>query len=201
MFTIRTLGSPYKIKGEYRMKLLTANQKLKLRDKLIERDGTKCLYCNCELNINDCDIDHLDNNPKNNNEENLLLCHHKCNLEKRNNFDYQIISSDKLKFNQNRILRTHLEDESEYGNSPEIEHNVKVKEFVKQMLYEKINTDGEIEWDDALNGFTYLASEKFGHCSQTTIRRHLDAFTSSYAPYMKIKNNKGLKVIVRRAGN
>ena len=183
------------------MKLLTANQKLKLRDKLIERDGTKCLYCNCELNVNDCDIDHLDNNPKNNNEGNLVLCHHKCNLEKRNNFDYQIISSEKLEFNQNRILRTYLEDESDYGNSPEIEHNVKVKEFVKQMLYEKINTDGEIEWNDALNGFTYLSSEKFGHCSQTTIRRHLDAFTSSYAPYMKIKNNKGQKVIVRRAGN
>jgi len=180
---------------------MTARQKLQRRDEIIEQDGTKCLYCKLELDLNDCVIDHLDDNPFNNNPENHTLCHQKCNLEKRNNFDYQIIAQEKLEANQKRVLVSYLEDKSEYGNSPEIEHNVNVRQLVKQMLFEKTKTDGEILYSEALNGFSYLAAEKFGHCSQVTIRRHLDDLTSSYAPFMVIKNKEGKKVIIRRVGN
>jgi hypothetical protein len=37
--------------------------------------------------------------------------------------------------------------------------------------------------------------------SKSLIRRHLDAFVSEYAPFMKIKNDSGKYVIVKRNGN
>jgi len=183
------------------LRLLTARQRLHKRDFLLDRDGVKCLYCVLKLDPNDCVIDHLNNNEYDNDDENLVLCHEKCNLDKRNNPEYQIIAQEKLESNQKRVFKSYMEDKSQYGNSPEIEHNVNVKQFVKQFLTEKIQTDGEIEYSDALNGLTYLCSEKFDHCSQVTIRRHLDALCSPYSPFMKIKNNSGKFVIVKRIGN
>lgn len=182
-----------------RLKLLTANQKLRIRDILIKRDGTVCIYCKQEIDPNNCEIDHLNDNPHDNQIYNLILCHSECNKEKRNNFDYKIIANEKLE--KNKMIITVSSDIIESENSPEIEHNINVFKFVEQILSERINTDGEIWYADALNGLTYLATKKFGHCSQTTMRRHLDALTSSVAPFMIIKNDKGKKVIVKRTGN
>lgn len=182
------------------MKRLTARQKLHKRNIFLERDGTKCLYCKLELNPDECVIDHLNNVEYDNNDENLVLCHQSCNLEKRNSPEYQLIANEKLEFNQKHIF-TQLEDKSQYGNSPEIEHNVNVRQYAKQFLQEKVMTDGKIEYSDILDGLTYLCSEKFGHCSQVSIRRHLDALCSSFGPFMKIKNEFGKFIIVKRSGN
>jgi len=47
----------------------------------------------------------------------------------------------------------------------------------------------------------YTPREKSGHCSQVTIRRHLDALCSPLGPFMKIKNSSGKSVILKRSGN
>ena len=182
------------------MKLLTAKQKLHRKHFLIDRDGINCLYCELELDLDNCEIEHLDNNEYNNDIENNALSHITCNAEKRTNIDYQIIAQEKLKSNQRRIFKPYLEDKTDYGNSPEIEHNVNVKSFVKQFLMEKIKIDIKILFSDALNGLTYLCGEKFGHCSQITIRRHLDALCSPWAPFMRITEN-GKRYITKRDGN
>lgn len=183
-----------------KLKLLTSSQKLKIRDLLVQRDGISCPYCKQDIDSQNCEIDHLDDNPYNNEFYNFALCHSGCNKAKRNNFDYKIIASEKINLNK-LITSINPVEITEPENSPEIEHNINVYGFVKQILTERVNTDGEIEYSDALNGFTYLASEKFEHCSQTTMRKHLDILTSFTAPFMITKNNKGKKVIVRRIGN
>jgi len=181
------------------MKLQTAREVRRDIERLLERDGNLCLYDELEVDPFNCDIDHLDNNPYHNDIRNKVLCHHKCNLEKKNNIDYQVIASDKLKANMRNTFNIEY-DESDHA-SPEIKHNIKISQFVEQHLYEKINTHGFIKWEDALNGFTYLCVKKFGHCSQTTIRKHLDAFTSVYGPYKKSVDEHGIKIIVKRNEN
>jgi len=183
------------------LKRLTDKQKTHRKPYLAERDGLICIYCNLQLDPNDSEIDHLNDDYTDNQIENNVLCHRKCNLEKRNNYDYQIIAGEKLESNLRSSFKTYVEDRNDYTNSPEIEHNINVKSFVKQFITEKIQTDGSMPYADALNGLTYLCGEKFDHCSQVTIRRHLDAICSDWAPFMKSKNKSGKYLIVKREGN
>lgn len=183
------------------MKSYTPRETTIRKSELVESDGPICIFCNLNTPEYDRELEHLDNNIENNKPENHALTHKKCNLEKRYNPEYQIIAKERLALNQTRNMTSAIEDKTEYGNSPEIEHNVNVRQFVRQRLEEIIKIDNEISYSDALNGFTYLAGEKFGHCSQITIRRHLDAFCSPPSPFMKIKNSSGKLVIVPRSGN
>ena len=163
--------------------------------KLVDRDGRLCLYCSQELDPLNCDIDHLDNNPYNNDIRNKILSHHKCNLDKRDNTDYQILADEKLKANMRNTY--HAIDDQDRA-SPEIQHNVKVGDFVDQKLYEYTTRDGFILWQDALNGFTHLARKKFRHASQVTIRRILDDNTSIFGDYKKEANDDGELIITKR---
>ena len=171
------------------------------KSELVESDGPNCIFCNLETTDDDRELEHLDNHDDNNEPENHAVTHKKCNLEKRYNSDYQIMAKERLSLNQTRNMTSAIEDKTEYGNSPEIEHNVIVGQFIKRSLTEIIKIDNEFLFSDALNGFTYLTAEKFGHCSQVTVRRHLDALCSYSGPFMKIKNDSGKFVIVKRNGN
>ena len=183
------------------MKPYTPRETAIRKSEIVESDGPSCIFCNLDTPEYDRELEHLDNHIENNKPENHALAHKKCNLEKRHNPDFQIIAKERLALNQTRNMTSAIEDKTEYGNSPEIEHNVNVGQFVRQCLEEVTKTDGEILSSDALNGYTYLAKEKFGHCSQVTIRRHLDALCSPPGPFMKIKNSSGKSVIVKRSGN
>jgi len=183
------------------LKLLTPQEKSIRVQELLKQDGNNCFFCNEELELNELVIDHLDDNPKNNTPANHVLCHQRCNLVKRTFYDYKIMAAEKLNDNLAKVIVSSIEDKSEYGNSPEIEHNINLRQFVNQQISEIILTDKEILYSDALNGLTYLAGENFGHCSQVTVRRHLDALTSSFGPFMKIKNPSGKFVITKREGN
>jgi len=69
--------------------LLTQKEKIRVKDLHIKEDGTKCVYCTEELDLETCVIAHLDNNPKNNNDWNHGLAHQKCNIDaiENNGFD------------------------------------------------------------------------------------------------------------------
>ena len=165
---------------------------------IIEHDGIKCLYCKLDTDDKTRVIDHLDNNPFNNNPENHCICHSKCNLDKKINHDYEIIAKDQLGYNQKRVITSLIDDKSKYGNSPEIQHNIDVKDFIKSSLNDELKSIEELLFSEYLNGLTYLAGEKFGHCSQVTVRRHLDSLCSIFGPFKKIKNKDGKYVIVKR---
>lgn len=86
-------------------RLLATKKKIVKRDYLVGRDGTNCLYDNLPLDLEHCVIDHLDNNPENNNDWNLALVHQKCNIDKIENYDYQFIA--KKKSNRTNYLFMH----------------------------------------------------------------------------------------------
>ena len=60
---------------------MAKSDKDKLRDQLLERDGTCCFYCGLEME-NDITIEHLDarSNGGSNRLSNLVLAHGECNV-------------------------------------------------------------------------------------------------------------------------
>ncbi len=179
-------------------KLLTEFQKIAIRDFSIQRDSLNCIYCPNKIDPNDCDIDHLDNNPKNNEKWNLVLCHHKCNCEKRNNTDFDLIAQEKIKLNQSQIFIPKLEDNSPIEASTEIQININSRLIAERYITEQIQIQSSLLYQDVLNSITFLCNKKTGHGSQQSTRNYIDSLTCSISPFMIIKNDEGKKIIVRR---
>ncbi len=182
------------------MKYLTARQTMMRISELVEQDGTNCLFCFSEISPEEFEIDHLNSNPFDNSPANHALCHRKCNLEKRDNIEYECVALEKLTHNQKKGVKSFLEDKSEYGNSPEIEHNINTNQLVKQFLEERTTIHEKIERKTTCDNITFLAIEKYGHASQVSINRIIDAYCSEVGPFMCIKEN-GKRYIVKRSGN
>ncbi len=182
-------------------KLLTENQKIVKAEYLIRRDGNRCVFVNHELDPRDCEIEHLDNNPSNNENWNLALSCHAHNCQKKNNADFQIISQEKIKQNKSQIFIQKLEDHSPREASTEIQININSRQIAEQFLSERVRTDGSLEFQDALNSITFKCTEKTGHGSQQSTRNYIDSLTCSIAPFMISKNDEGKKIIVERQGN
>jgi len=181
--------------------LLTETQKILKRDFLSQRDGLNCLYCKSQIDPNDCDIDHLDNNPRNNENWNLVLSHHKCNCEKRNNTDFDLIAQEKIKLNQSQIFIPQLEDNSPLEASTEIQININSRKIAERFITEQIQIKSSLLYQDVLNSITFLCNEKTGHGSQQSTRNYIDSLTCSVAPFMISKNDEGKKIIKRRTEN
>ena len=170
------------------------------RDYLVGRDGTNCLYDNLPLDLEHCVIDHLDNNPENNNDWNLALVHQKCNIDKIENYDYQFIAKEKIKQNQLLVYAPRLEDKNETV-STEVSINVNNRQLTKQKLMEWTIDGQKIEHSETMNSVTYLCIELTGHGSQKCVRDYIAALCSSAGPFMIVKDEDGKKMIQRRTGN
>jgi len=90
--------------------------KLRIKDLHIKEDGTKCVYCDSELDLENCVIAHMDNNPKNNADWNHALAHQQCNIDAIDNFDYHLKAQERIKLNHSKIYSPRIEiKNSEYG--------------------------------------------------------------------------------------
>lgn len=183
---------------------MSFKMKMMLLPFLIQRDdGFKCFYCKNELKINAYVYEHLNNNRNDNRMENIVLACHSCNHLKENNFDMQISANEKLQSNEQQYFlgERNYEYSTTKETSTEIEINVSNFDLVRQFLSEIINTDGKIEFSNALNSCVYLCKEKTGHGSQQSIRNYLSTLTSQVAPFMIALDDSKKKIIVRRTGN
>jgi len=179
-------------------KLITESQKISKKPILIQRDDLNCLYCPDEIDPNNCDIDHLDNNPYNNENWNLVLCHHKCNCAKRTNTDFAIIAQDKIKLNKSQIFVPKLEDNSPQEASTEIQININSSLIAERYITEQVNANDSTEEIDTMNCITFLCKKNTGHGSNQSSRNYIKNLTCSIAPFMITKNDEGKRIIVRR---
>lgn len=84
--------------------------------------------------------------------------------------------------------------------TPEIDANQQNFEIAQQFLSEIIQTDGFIEYKDALDSITMLCKKKTNFGSQVSVRRYLDALTSRVGPFMITKNEEKKRIIIKRTG-
>lgn len=179
-------------------KTLTHSLKQKYLPVLIQRDGGfNCLYCKEPL-TGDYVYDHLNNQRQDNRVENVCTAHQKCNIEKSNNIEYQLIAAEKLKQNEEMGIR-YLEDHGAYdNNSSEININQTMRPFVKRWITERIAADGKVELRETINCLVYLCQENYSHGAEPTIRRYVKEMTCSVAEWQVVKDDKNIKWICKR---
>ena len=180
--------------------LLTPKQKIGIKEFHIKEDGTLCVYCEKELDLDTCVIAHLDNNVKNNNDWNHALSHRSCNIDVIENFDYKLKAQARIKLNHSKIYAPRIEEKNEHV-STEVDINVTNRQLTKQKLFEWTIDGQKIEKNEAMNSITYLCTELTDHGSQKCVRDYISAFCSSVGPFMIVKDENGKKMIQRRTGN
>lgn len=168
---------------------------------LCERDGEKCLVCDKTPHRNrSLEIDHVDNNPHNENPSNLCLLCHKCNNDLRRITTKQKVKLIKLKWlhcvcvcdrqaqSSTTGIAKYLVD---YGEgSSEMKANdlfeVQFREWLLQLLH-------IYRW---LTKKEVIASgaEKTG-CSPMTIQRYLSKLTSIEGILQEEKNDQRQTII------
>jgi len=186
---------------------LTTSEKERYTPYLLQRDGSNCFYCNLPFNMLDNDLtrtfDHLNNKragKENNEKENLVLCHWKCNQLKKTYPEYQLMAQNKI--HQNRVTFDSLSECVSTAPKPaskEIDLNVALKKLTYEYLQERLIRQGKpaINYNDAAHSISYIFWERTGHGSSETVKRHLNDFCSSAAPF-KAEEENGEMVIVKK---
>jgi len=167
----------------------------------IQRDGLNCLFCEIPIPKNQaCVIDHLNDNPLEDRLENRARCHQKCNIDKINNFDYQILADTKRR---NNLIHPFIPKED--NESEEMSSEIKISksnfDITEENITERILVDGFILWHDALYGSVYKCKKITGYGSVQCVRNYLYTLTSEFSPFMKAKNEKGKSIITKRCDN
>lgn len=182
---------------------LTAKMKVEYFPRLIRRDGGfKCFYDGKDLVGRDWIYEHLDDNPAHSQIENIVLACQSCNKKKQENYDMKFLALEKKRHNEESMFtceRDNLEA-SAPTLAPEMDANQQNFEIAQQYLTEVVQTDGFIEFKDALDSITMECKKKTSFGSQVSVRRYLDALVSRAGPFMIIKNEEKKRIIVMRTG-
>lgn len=192
------------MRGQY----LSTSKKDRLKPFLLHRDGPTCLYCKEPLNPSHHDFqskdlrttfDHLDDNPRNNDESNIVLCHWKCNQLKKTYPEYKLIAQEKMKELDSLDPLYVSETTSPKPASKEIDLNVAAKKLTWEYLNDRLVNQGKpaINYNDAAHSISFIFWQRTGHGSSESIKRYLNDFTSSAAPFKALEEN-GETVIVKR---
>ena len=186
------------------VKRLTFPEKRRLLPFLVKRDGFNCYLCGIEFkNPKEPIIEHLNNDWRDNDWDNLALAHQSCNIKKANGFeDYVNIADDKLDENTNGIFvgETFFEKEESKDKevSTEITISNKCYEITEEYLTDEILKNGWILYKETVPEIVYLCRQKIQHGSIQSIRSHIQALTTKLSPFEITKNKKGKKIIRKR---
>ncbi len=180
---------------------LTSKMKRQFFDIIIKRDGGFiCFYCKCDLLNIAWAYEHLDNNPMHSTVENIVLACQSCNVKKKNDYDMQILALEKKR--QNEVSNFVCVREKDRGGEflSEIDINTTNFEIAQQYLTEIIQTDGFIEYKEAVPSIAMLCKIKTGHGSTQSVREYINMLTSREGPFLIIKNDEKKRIIVKRTG-
>ncbi len=181
-------------------RILTGKMKVKFFQIISQRDGGfKCFYCSKNLLNTHWVYEHLDDNPMHSTVENIVLACQSCNVKKKNDFDMQFLALEKKKQNEGSNFVCERENErTTFSN--EIEINKQNFDLTQQYLTEIIETDGSLEYKDAVNSVAMLCKKKTGHGSTQSVREYLNMLASREGPFEIVKNDEKKRIIVKRSG-
>ncbi len=151
--------------------------------------------------------DHLDDDEKNWDVDNISPVHKECNYIKREFIDWKIKGRELYKKNQNSIdpelkkkIRKELvemDKEMDYNRA----YGELVQNYLRDLFFDPRGNkleDEEVDFISILNAITKKAKKEWGTGSQVTIRRHLDAECSTEGAYLKERFKGRLKIKLRQ---
>lgn len=151
------------------MARFNADQRRELFDRLKVRDGARCNICKRYGSRDSLVIDHIDNNPGNNDLSNLQLLYRRHNYLKDPRGKHPVIVLD------GRELSLPRPASAEYLKS------VRSEPLFCHWLDKLLRSEDRILYDDAINGGAQIAG-----CSPVTARRYLDKLVSCAGPYQVV---------------
>ena len=181
-------------------RILTGKMKIMFFQILLQRDGGfKCFYCSKSLLSTHWVYEHLDNNSMHSYVENIVLACQSCNVKKKNDFDMHLLALEKKKQNEeSNYVCERKNEETTFSN--EIEINKQNFDLTQQYLIEIIETDGSLEYKDAVNSVAMLCKKKTGHGSTQSVREYINMLASREGPLEIVKNDEKKRIIVKRIG-
>ncbi len=186
------------------VKRLTFPEKRRLLPFLVKRDGFNCYLCGIEFkNQKEPILEHLNNDSRDNDWDNLALAHQSCNIKKAKGFeDYVNIADNKSDENIKGIFvgETFFEKEEtkDKETSTEITISNKCYEITEGYLTDEILKNGWILYKETVPEIVYLCRQKIQHGSIQSIRSHIQTLTTKLSPFEITKNKKGKKIIKKR---
>ncbi|MBT3574285.1 MAG: hypothetical protein HN500_05265 [Nitrosopumilus sp.] len=183
-------------------KLLSHQEKKRLHQYLMWRDGNKCLYCKKAFkSTKEPIIEHLNDDRNDNRWDNLAYAHQRCNVLKGTQDSTEYLDIGLYKLGENELhnyVKEGFLEEPKKEPSTEIDISKKCYDITEQYLVEKIIEEGWIYYKGVIPNIVYLARTKTDHGSEQSIRAHLKALTSDNAPFEVVKDKNGKRIIRKR---
>ena len=158
---------------------LTTSKKDNLRPALLLRDGSNCLFCGDPLVTSPqskelkTTFEHLDSNPKNNNPENLSLCHWKCNQQKKVYPEFQLIAKAKIENLSSTVDSLGVSGSTTHKPaSKEIDLNVAYGQLTYEYLNDRLIVQGKpaLNYNGTAESIAYIMWQRTGHGSPATVK-------------------------------
>jgi len=162
------------------MSRLSTQMKLKYYPYLVKRDGNKCFYCKAAFSANHrYEYDHLNSILKDSRPENLVLCHHECNVKKKYNSDHQIMAYEKLKLNEQSeyVCASITVEEQPLTSCQRI--NQQITEVTTNFLAEHTLNDEELPLTDTTYAITHITQDRFKCGSPDAVLRCIKVLSNS----------------------
>ena len=182
------------------------------RDYKNESEPT-CIFCEQRFILYDTRWakvwEHLDNDDTNNTFENSAWAHKKCNEDKKFNYDFQLIATEKLKQNilysgSLGVERRREKPNTDTHTNEQIDANQQILEISEKYLAERLLSqlgrppnETELNWNDTRETIAFRCYKKHRHGSQSTVYRALKLLTCGEAPYRRDKIDGNLKIFKR----
>ena len=172
---------------------------------LARGDSYRCFYCHYEFkSVQECWLEHLNDDRTDNNPDNLVFTCRKCNSKKQHDESMKVQAREKLRVNQ---LMNYVRDWKELQklqthSTEQIDINESNCNTTVQWLEERLplGTSNTVLLKEAVDTITFECKNKTGHGSQQSIRNYIDYLTSSApkAPFEIFKGEDGKRYIRRK---
>jgi len=159
------------------------NHKMKNLPIVRKRDGYVCLYCSESFtDTNPSEIDHLNDDYRDNRPENWVECHRACNVKKKDSPEFQLIAREKLEQNERGLSvreRANAQRMIENtGNTEGLTSSQAISKanmpIAKEWLHLNINLAGTIQLQRAVPSMTAYCRKRTGWGSQQAMRRYIE---------------------------
>jgi len=162
---------------------------------LVERDGSKCSICGIKEKEIKHEIDHIDGNPANQNNLNLRILCHSCNIKtaigrnKKSRRKHHGVFVEREGENLDATSRIKQNVDYQKGSS-EMQANDYFELGFRNWLTANLLNRKEIEKDDAIASGAEITGASINAC-----RNYLLKFTSNEGPACEIKLPSKTKVV------